>query len=228
MTQSSNSVIKKYYRFGVAEKTAFRDKSDSYHGIVISAHIVAYYSTSIREFLRTIGKPFFVDPMTYVFARDPDHIKRKGKLRKSYKKLSERYGEVIENIAGITPLDPHVFTDAGVIDDFASIVLSFQEQILGAPHGSLQKYFKILGEEAEEKIQAPEFLVAPYFYASSYNDPWYEISLKLAKRSNELKGNNQLYTVICISSEMLLDSSLISQIRSDYSGFDGLIYWVSS
>jgi len=233
LAQHQDRQIKNFYRFGVPEKSAFKEETDTYYGVTVSAHMAVYYSTSMKEFLRTLKKPFFVDPMTYVFARDPENIKIEGRLRKSYRKLSECYGKTIEASAGRKPLDPQSFTrnnawNTEVIDEIVNAVLSCQKELLKPSHVSILKYAKILGEEVAEEIEAPEFLVAPYFYAATCDDAWYAISLECARRAKILKGKFDLYPVICISKEILLDLKAIQKIKDDYKEFDGLVFWVSS
>lgn len=228
-----NTQIRNFYRFGVPEKSAFRKHADIYYGVTVSAHMAVYYSTSIKEFLRALNKPFFVDPMTYVFARDPENIKIQGNMRKSYLKLSQCYGKTIQSFAGKKPLDPLLFRkdqswNTQLIHEIVSAVLSCQKELLKPSHVSILKYAKILGEEVPEEIEAPEFLVAPYFYAPSYDDPWYAISLECAKHAMTLKGKLSLYPVLCLSKEILLDSTSVKRIVDDYADFDGLIFWISS
>ena len=63
--------IENYYRIGpMSEKKILMGNKERFHGVVISAHIAAHYYDSLKKYLFSLGKPFFIDPMTYVFTRD--------------------------------------------------------------------------------------------------------------------------------------------------------------
>jgi hypothetical protein len=93
---------------------------------------------------------------------------------------------------------------------------------------AFSKYEKLLKKSiGTPPSGSPSFLVAPYFYAVNCNSPWYEISLKCAEEARKLKGDEQLYPVICTSQEILWDETQISRIVSDYEGFDGYLIWIN-
>lgn len=215
-----------FYRFGIPEKELLKNNETLYNGLIISAHVAEYYNKSISIFLENSKKPFFIDPVTYVFARNPKFIKKNGKLKKSYMKLAAKYGNLIQEIAGKGQLQPHIFKDISVKEEICKQVLKFQKEYIGEVSKPLSKYFKILDRE-EIKPNGPLFLVPPYFYVESIEDNWYEINLELAKSSLKFKDSYKIYPVIFISQDMLEDKESIDIIIEDYKNFEGCLVWVS-
>jgi hypothetical protein len=183
--------------------------------------------------LKETRKPFFIDPMTFVFARDISIICRNGSIRRSYKKLLEDYGAPFSNCLTGSCLVPRDFF--GVNGDFddskvanaCKQVLDFQRTkcMVSTP---FSKYFKVLGREEENDSLLPSFLVAPYFFANRYGSDWYKLSLKFAKQAYAMKGEARLFPVICLSQEVLWDEQYITAIVRDYAGFDGYIIWIDN
>ncbi|MHA1363291.1 MAG: hypothetical protein ACTSP1_12295 [Candidatus Freyarchaeota archaeon] len=231
------SRFKIFYRYDIfADKQLLEENRQCYYGIVVGAHFAACFPDNTSQFLKTIGKPFFIDPVTYVFAMNPDAIQKKGNVKRSYKKLAKNYGRKIFEIAGKKPLNIKDFRSENkwnteLFREIAQKTLEFQKTVLTPKtrgSKSILRYLKALDREIEEKAKGPNFLVAPYFYIPSYEDPWYEISLRLARESKEFKENYPLFAVICISKEMLLNEAGFEKIKEDYAGFDGYILWVSN
>lgn len=230
--------FKRFYRYDFAVTQVFIDLSSKYYGISVSAHILAYTPTSVVQILNETRKPFFVDPMTFVFARDLDNISKNGKIKRSYFKLIEDYGEPFSQCA--TPeqfmgsqLIPSQFKDAnGELD--RALISKICQKVLDCQSDKcvvttdFNKYKRILKKGGVPHSVKPLFLVAPYFFAERYGDEWYNISLQFAKEARSLKGDAQLYPVICISNDVLWDEDEISNIVNDYKGFDGYLIWIDN
>jgi len=225
--------VKIYYRLNIAgEKNLLFNCKSRYHGVVVGAHILAFGRNWISTFLKELDKPFFIDPITYVFPFDLFHIRNKeGDLRKSYELLIERYGDVIQSTLGNDrSLSVDDLSDPDKIDNFSKSVIDFQRNVFveeTPSQKSISEYAELLGDEAMRETHYPEFLVSPCFYVENINDPWYELSLRVSKTSIKYKNDLDLYAMICISNEMLQDNNMLSKIISDYEGFDGYILLIS-
>src|SRR5208337_59213 len=113
-------VFNRFYRYDFAVTQIFNDTSLSakYYGITISAHLLSYTPTSVVQLVTATEKPFFVDPMTFVFARDIKNICRNGSIRRSYKKLIDEYGSPFGNCTPDGRLSPNCFKRRdGTMDD---------------------------------------------------------------------------------------------------------------
>lgn len=222
--------IKNFYRLGtVGEKSLFEDMKEYYSGIVIGAHFAAFYPDWSPTFLSKVRKPFFIDPMTYVFARNLDNIKKEDNFKKSYEKLINVFEKNIRVILEKRQLIPRDFlvTNTKLIEEFTKSIINFQKNIFKAlpSQQSILEYAEILGKTA--KAPTLLFLTTPYFYFTSIDDPWYEISIKIAKHSIKLKKEHELYVILCFSKELLCNEEDIDRIVKDYTGFDGYLIWIS-
>lgn len=224
----------RFYRYDFAVTQIFTDSglSSKYDGICISAHLLSYTPTSVIQLLNETKKPFFIDPMTFVFARDIGNICRNGIVRRSYRKLMSDYGPPFSSCSANAKLTSSSFEksfgvlDDTLINDVCKRVLNFQQTKCNISTG-FAKYDKLLKKKGFEPHSVfPDFLVAPYFFAGHRGPGWYEISLGLARQARELKGDAKLYPVICISKDILWDNAQISDIVKDYEGFDGYLLWV--
>jgi len=204
-----------------------------YYGITLSAHLVVFYEKFFSTFLRKLDKPFFIDTVSYVFARDLDNIKKVNRngeltLKKSYQKLVDYCDGKIKAILEKRQFLPKDFlaNNEELIKEFSKKLISFQKHFFSKKSDkAIEKYSKILGKELGSLN--PLFLTTPYFYFESINDPWYNISLKLAQTSISLKKEFELYTIICFSKELLVKENDLEKIIDDYSNFDGYIFWIS-
>jgi hypothetical protein len=145
------------------------------------------------------------------------------------------YGPAIAACASQGELKTDQFFDSNfsindsIIQELVSHVLKFQRDKLNAftTKSSVPKYAKILKKTPPTASLSPSFLVAPYFYWGSLNDPYYTINLALSRAADANKGNMQLYPVLCFSRELLVDQNAMAQVVKDYGRFDGYLIWVS-
>jgi len=225
--------FKRFYRYDFAVTQVLIDLSMKYYGIAVSAHILSYTPTSVVQILNETEKPFFIDPMTFVFARDLSYISRDRKIRRSYLKLAEDYGPPFSDCISGNRLILSQFKDeVGKLNDplisgICETILGTQQSKCIARAGDFSKYDRILKKGRVPHSVSPAFLVAPYFYAERYGGEWYSISLRFAEKARDLKGKSELYPVICISNDILWDETQISRIVQDYKGFDGYLIWVN-
>lgn len=218
----------------MAEKNLFENVKTTYHGVVVSAHLASFYKVSMTTFLTSLGKPFFVDPMTYVFARDIQNIKRGDEFRKSYQKLIDWYGGKIKQLLQQRQLLPTDFVrskkwNKETLNIIVKKTIELQVNLLkpsGPVQQSLQKYFEIM-EQKIPKISKPSFVVAPYFYFTSISDVWYTINLQLARLTTK-STKEDVFAVICTSKEILLDEKAMKKMSNDFKQFKGLIIWFSN
>ncbi len=57
--------IENYYRIGpMSEKKILMENKERFHVLAVNAHIVAHFYDSLKKYLFSLGKPFYIDPMT--------------------------------------------------------------------------------------------------------------------------------------------------------------------
>lgn len=227
---------KNFYRLSATnEGEFFKEYKEHYYGIVVNAHLAAAYDLWSSTLLQEVNKPFIVDPFTFVFGLDINNIKKGGELKVSYDALIKKYGKELEDKIKEGKLIPQDFRgSAGTkfATFFADKTLTIQKDIL-KPKTAMEKSLKRYAERLErlgkkkDLVRGPEFLIAPYFYFRNIDDPWYEINLMLAQTAGQFKGDNLLFTVICMNKDLLANSESLDQIVNDYKKFNGIILWIS-
>jgi hypothetical protein len=223
--------IKLFYRLPtISFKTYLEENTAYYDSVVINANILAYRKKSVTHFLTKTQKPYIVDPVTYKFNLSRYELIKDGKIQKSIVELSKEYGTTIKEriLSQSIPLNHNDFEqNPDLIDEIAENVLSFQKSLEGKP-SPVEKYRKMLGEEVEENVQRPIFLVAPYFFISNQDDYWYGISKKLAETSLKYKENNDVYATILAPKDVLYDTSFLDSVIDDYKSLDGYLIWIDN
>jgi hypothetical protein len=222
----------RFFKYDFASTQIFLDLPSKYYGVAVNAHLLSYTPTSVVQLLNQVRKPFFVDPVTFVFARNLSNISRNGRMRRSFRRLAEEYGPPFSDcVTGNAALIPLRFKELGGRLDDASLsamcttVLNFQRNKCRVTT-SFPKYAKLLKKGIVLQPLSPSFLVAPYFFAERRGSDWYNISLRSAQLARNLKGAAELYPVICISRDMLWDAAQVDDLVRDYAGYDGYIIWV--
>lgn len=223
--------FKIYYRIGMAgEKIVLSDEAlqDSYHGICFSANVACFGRNWVSQFINTLSKPFFIDPMTHVVQFDLGKISKEGELKKSYVKLADEYGKPFSSIIkSKNHLSASDFDDE-ILKSFVTKVLEFQRNFTkskGISQQRLFEYAKLLGDVPS--VQNPEFLVAPYFWFDNTNSEWYRLNSKIMTLAKNHSETIPVYGVICVDMETIQNQDEVSKLVSDFSEMDGVLLWIS-
>jgi hypothetical protein len=225
-----------FIRLGThAEQKYFIQHPDLYDVLVLNSNIVEYFAKGTASLLAgpLMGRDYFIDPITHSFGQNPrylmaydDNQKPKG-IKKSIKLVAERYGSpVIEAINQPRALLPTDLVDIGLMRDFTQRVLIFQKSRLSE---ALEEDIKYL--DADESLNEPIFLVAPYFYLdiSNYQD-WLPVNLLLIKLAKEAEPDAQILGEIVIDRGILDDETMWQSIANAYISLEqyaGLVVWIS-
>lgn len=217
------------------DRKYLEDFKELYAGVVVSAHIAAYHRSLVSEFFQEHKITFFIDPMTYVFGRNIEKIKKDDHLKKSFEKLVLAHADAgildisLNEKRSLSPSDfkKNEILDENILNKLSKSVLHFQKNLISKQkQTTLWELQELAGMSIEREIVKPLFLAAPYFFSEEYGDDWYKISNKLAISSKKFKEKYDLFPVICISKSLLQDD-IIPRIIEDYQGFDGFIVWVA-
>lgn len=236
-----------FYRLGpTKEKELFKRRRDTYDGVVIPAHIASYYCAFCAEFVGSLGKPYFIDPITFIFANDPTQLKRfvkdkdtgrtkrdglgrkkKGDVKRSYSKLIEQdyQGIVKAAVDADRPLVPSDFADAAAMTEFVQKVIDFQKTRLEAvpeKYKKYEKYAKKAGATISMAGNPPMCLVAPYFPATR---DWHPINVKLVQIAKKMADGLPVFAVVLADPQVLARN--VKKIAADYqaAGVDGFLLW---
>lgn len=238
-------------RYGtVADKIHLEKAISAYDYLSINGNTAAYVSSAIAKFIvekffSKQDKGFFIDPITYAFQNEIRLLKSKSKrtgreeIKKSVKKLIEKYGYPATKIEEGEPVTVNDFLDLSTKESFCKNILSFQYNLVydHIRDNDLQKYLDYVAPKNVETLPQlrPSFLIAPYFYLDA-QDPEFDRWLKLNIEFGEIAcsqvvqsfENKEVYVQIVISKNTLLNPTILRKLIKAYESLNctGYTVWV--
>jgi len=228
-----------FLRLQLAEKKVLEAGASLgvYHGL----HVSALLPSSVDRLVRDLGKPFVLDPMSYLLALPRRRLldETLEKLKPSIRALSERHAPRVREILTQRSLEPSdLIEPPSLVREIAQNVLDYQRtRFLGQPrlfNVYYDRYALWDDEEMPEPVpssMAPAVVIPPYFYFKRAGDPWYELSLEFAEESLELRqAGESVWPVLLMPSRSLANSDEIASIVGDYGSgkFDGVFIWINN
>jgi hypothetical protein len=234
------SKVNNYFRLArfSLEKNVLEEFTEPF-GIAVPANLLFYYKKSMAEFLKSNKRPFFIDPVTYLFTYPVNMLKTKDfdfevdnaglyKVKKSFEKLVKALDEDLITLfktSGALQID--YFNRPGKLEAFAQNTLDFQKNLLNESAEPISRYETMLGIQADENSEIkPAFVIPPYFYYRNTDDPWYTISLRLSQLAKQLSPDDKVYSVIC-TEKYNLNEEFANKLITDYGHSDGFLLFIS-
>jgi hypothetical protein len=216
-------------RYGTStDKKYFQEYQQFASTIVFNANTICHQSRDNAELLYVdlSDKEYVIDPRTYAYQMDLKYLTRQdGKgIKQTYQSLLSEYklpSTLLENDNPINNNNIQILDETNFVDN----VLNFQENYL---FDNLEDDLKILVRRSR-KNKSPKFLIAPYFLLRDEFDFWLNVNNKLLEESLEkkVKYQKEIYAILLITKEILVNEALINEILEVYSKADGLIFWVN-
>ena len=228
-----------WYRFNVFAERQFFENNNLVDGLIVPAHVIAYYEVSFPQFLKDCSLPFLVDPVSYVWNIGSRYTSNEnGTLKKSYEKLVEKLDCKVGNLLG-----RQTISDAGItkadFEEFVSKVLSFQLSFSGSKKAPRLQSLERLKErirlveglptQTEEKQNPPYALIPPYFFFDDVTDDAYDKTLYAAQfaQSSNYAKDYKIFPCLCMNRSLLRNESQLQKILVDFKGFKGILLWIS-
>lgn len=237
---SSNHDVSLYFRIANPNKEInyLRHFEQKNYGVVVNAH-TALDCPAIITFIRKHGLNFIIDPVTYAFSRNLSKLKRNTRendIKKTWEKIISHYGSwfkktIISKIKKGENLTPKDFMhnnqwDKDKIDNFVKSVIDLQISFMKDKQLMLLDLQKRAGIAIETKEIKPDFIIAPYFYSEDIPNAWFDLTSKMIDSAVQMKTNNNLLGVLCISKKALRNLDL-DLIKFHYKKLDGILIWIS-
>ncbi len=200
-------------------------------------HVRAALPGGITSVVRESGKPWLVDPETYVFAQPHrrllDFRKEPPVVRSSAAALACAYGAPFSNVVGQRSLSPEDFEEEGFAREAVERVLNYQRAKFAGQLGLLNPYYEKyrIWDDDEGEVRAPpspRVLVPPYFYFKSLDDPWLAVNVNLARYALAARKHAELvYPIVLFSPRLLSAQGVVAGIVRRYLSekFDGYLLW---
>ncbi len=222
--------FKNYLWYVANEREYYSEFTDCYDGFFINAHILEHFASAFSALSLALQKPFFIIPDTHFFQIAPItyFFDTKGLIKSSWEKLIDSYGPFIRfviNQGRNLQVDDFISRSGAfqqALYDLVQRVIASQKGRVASAVQGLSRFFD------SEPEPTPTYLVAPYFFFASIEDPWYKISLEMAKQAVKQKGTHELYILLCTSKSVLMSDNAVSTIVNDFSGLDiaGFLIWI--
>ena len=161
-----------FIRFGIQRKKSFlKDVGRSYEGLVLPANVLLYQYKSTPTAVLMCQKPFFVDPMSYLFGQPYEEFKRRAKqgeprFKPSFERLMVGHGLTPEAFLpyDYTALLRFLMESRRNVESFTANAMNFQKQRVWT---TIQQARELMTEDqrstlTEEQFR-PRFFVPPYF-----------------------------------------------------------------
>jgi hypothetical protein len=161
-----------FLRYGISrKKELLRDVNKLYDGLVVPANILLYQYKSTPSVVLRCDRPFFIDPMSYLFGRPYDAFRRRAKqgtteFKPSFARLLEGHGLDVSDVLSYKYSDmTRIFKRSkNFVHDMVDHALDFQNSRIV---DSLQGAEDLLTDEDKRKLESgalyPAFVIPPYF-----------------------------------------------------------------
>lgn len=223
-------MIELWYRFNfLGEQRFFKEKS-LIDGLIVPAHLIAFFSGTLPSFIRDINIPTLIDPMTYVWNIDVKYILKEGRLKKSYEKYVEYLNNKIANILGYEKINI-INEESPDFHEFIDSVLKFQitmiQDITKPRRKSLERIRKHK-KRTDISLFKLYGLIPPYFYFSHISEDSYKKTIYSANYSKKLKFKDKYRIIpcLCFDRTILYDDQQKNRIIEDLSDFQEVILWI--
>lgn len=238
-----------WVRYGIAgdQKYLLSPFVDTYDQLVVNANMVAHMPAAISQFLsqQLKKKPFVIDPQTHAFQHDietllSDSEKSPGSLKRSWKRLVERYGEPLKTVIGSNEprsLLPDDLDGQSSLPDFCKRVLLFQRDEITRElkEGEDADYIRFRAEQTGVDLAKvpPAMLIAPYFFIGGpLQDNWLELNRQCVGASRKIVDSDAsgipLAAQVVISKELLSDKDFRAQVAGAFLAGkpDTILLWI--
>ncbi len=225
-----------FLRFGISRKKEFlKDARKSYDGLVLPANILLYQHKSTPSVIFMCDRPFFVDPMSYLFGQPFVSFKKKvekqnPKFKPSFHKLMEGHGLVPEKFlqSDYPELLQFLLYSQENLYRFIDNTLNFQDNHVWRVIKEAQT---LISEELDERNFRPSFLIPPYFLYTPEKGKNYSITTELNKKTLEYCSktvrNKDIYPMVFITKEQL-ESPFLNDVINivTKNKYPGYVVWI--
>ena len=215
------------------ESNWIEDFKDQSFTILVPAHILESYQKAFARTITRSGKPFIIDPVTYIFSveRMPFNEKR------WFPKLTDQYNLDVLLTTEDKTIYPDTFLEHG---NGTRELYSFVDSILNYQRNRVKDLYSEIAEmeefDSEEPLNIsiddlrPRLLLAPYFFNDIGSTDSINLNIETLKMAVQLKEEGEkVFAVIAIDKTWLSFPSDIEALISQYNieGVDGYFIWIS-
>jgi hypothetical protein len=208
------------------------------NGLFQGYHVRAGLPDTTAELVRDSGKPYLVDPETYIFTLDPKRLldpkNEQPVVRRGALTLATGYGAPFRDVAGKRRLQLDDFSDEVTARDCVERVLAYQRSKLTMQFSLFDPYYEKyrLWDDPEpspaEGRRPPLVLVPPYFYFKDSADAWLDLNVELGRHALVARREGDLvYPILLFPGKLLEHTNIVNAVADRYLAepFDGFLLW---
>ncbi|MDV3293517.1 MAG: hypothetical protein LYZ70_04540 [Nitrososphaerales archaeon] len=199
--------------------------------IVLSANVFESFPKAFIRALIRFGKPFVIDPVTYILRDDDTELKEK----RWYSKLASFYrlNAVLpsgERVLGLSHLLNADDTPTNALGQLVANVMRYQRaRIVGSSELQVVKEIEEFeGRTVDEGRLVPRWIIPPYFLANA--ERWVTANKRCMEEAVRNKQTGEkVFGVITFDESLLGFEVFTNKILTDYNieGLDGYLIWIS-
>lgn len=224
-----------YIRFGMQRKRDFlKDAQKAFGGLVIPANILLYqYKSTPAVIYGFNGKPFIIDPMSYLFGQEFEGFKRKlddgsYEFKPSFAKLMLNHGMDVSEFIGLNYNQLLSFLKKpNNLKTFVNNCLGFQANFAFEKFKIHSKGLISEDAQIDSALLKPQFLIPPYFLNNS-DGATEPLNLEILKYCDGLKSDIPIHPLLFVS-KADLNSGHAHDLAKDYAAksFPSFCLWVN-
>lgn len=219
---------RKYYWWSRRnEYDVLKRNANLYDGVMVGAHMVAHEGCAAEFRLEGLGKPYFVDPRTYGLALGQGiESKSEGSLVRRIDKSGKKNALATRLRDGaLRPRDFGIGSGASRGSDLTRLLVAGTIAIQEGANQAVAGRAGRPGDDKSGTSLAPEFVVAPYFYARKIASDWFDVNVRLLDEA--ARQGADVHGVLCLGRGALFEDDAARRIAEAYSKARGLLVWVS-
>ncbi len=213
-----------YIQLGTLQEQEILSKTKSqYDGLILKATLINNFPLGCCSFLQQSKKPFFIDPVTYVFNIDTKFLldSDEENIRQVFLDLAEIYSPEFSSVLKTGKTIDVGALDVDKIQNITENVMRFQDNCF---EGVVKDDFfnNLLGI-----CPKVEFNVAPYFFITKDNiNEVLPLNIRFTEVAETIKKN--IGTFIPITPEILDNSGMLDVVINSYMGTSAkyFVVWI--
>ena len=212
------------------EMTWMEDSNLKNCDVMVSSNILEGMTKRVTSMLAKLRRPYVIDPHTYVFGADVEHIYRK----QWFDRLLGIYGldGMVEDPNNFTLL-PNLLVDkdkqsTNNLKELVENVMNYQRTKIQETYDDINEIEEFGEEESETPNLKPKWIIPPYFFINGGRRDWRTVNTNSIRLAIENKSvDERIFAVIMIDKEMLPYAKDIDEIVAEYDidGVDGYMIW---
>lgn len=198
-----------FIRYGISRKKEFlRDVRDAFDGLVLPGNVLLYQYKSTPSVVYRCRKPFFVDPMSYLFGAPfeafKQRVKKGRRFKPSFDRLMRGHGLEPERYLrwDHSQLTNLLLRDRKNLATFVRASLSFQWSRVW---DTVKDFEDLVASdddiEISEEAYRPSFLIPPYFFYQERDHAASELNRRVLEYCRGSGFKNPIYPMVFIRKE---------------------------